>query len=163
MIEQQNVDATSRVVVFLDFDGVTHSEPCGDAACFSQLPLIESVLRGFASVEIVISSSWRDKFNLDDLRDFFAPDMAARVMDVTPSIKRPSSDWLPGNTPKHEREWEIESWMKANRDWNVPWIAIDDRPYWFRPDSPNLLLTDSKTGFTQQDQERLQAMIKARL
>ncbi len=150
-------------VLCLDFDGVTHPEPCQPENLFCHLARIEEVLREHPTVEIVISSSWRDHYALKELRDFFAPDMAARVVGMTPSIRRPSSHWLPGPAPEFEREWEIETWMKANRSWNTPWLAIDDRPYWFRPDSSNLLVTQAKTGFTVADQVTLRAMLKARL
>jgi hypothetical protein len=45
---------------------------------FTLLPLIEEVLRGFEACKIVISSSWREVHPLDELREFFAPDMRPR-------------------------------------------------------------------------------------
>jgi len=33
------------MILFLDFDGVTHPQPCGDENVFCCLHLIESVLR----------------------------------------------------------------------------------------------------------------------
>lgn len=156
-------ETNNTCVLCLDFDGVTHPEPCHPDRYFCYLGQIEAVLREHPTVEIVISSSWRDQYSLSELRDFFSPDLAVRVVGMTPSIKRPSSRWLPGNTPEFEREWEIETWMKENRSWGTPWLAIDDRPYWFRPESINLLLTQSKTGFTSDDQVTLRAMLKERL
>lgn len=156
-------EAKNSCVLCLDFDGVTHPEPCHPEQEFCYLKRIEEVLREYPSVDIVISSSWRNHYSLQELRDFFAPDLAGRVVGMTPSIKRPSSNWLPGHAPKFEREWEIETWMKENRSWDTPWLAVDDRPYWFRPDSSNLLVTQSKTGFTQDDQATLRAMLQERL
>ncbi len=159
-----NTDVTdqSSCVMFLDFDGVTHPEPCDDAQLFDSLSLIEEELIRFDGVHIVVSSSWREHYSLDQLRAHFCADLRPRVIGVTPSIKRPSSTWLPGHVSRHEREWEIESWMKENRSWGTPWLAIDDRAHWFTPESPNLLLTQSETGFTREDQATLRGMLQER-
>lgn len=149
-------------ILFLDFDGVTHPEPCGGELGFCCLALIEDVLLEFPSVQIVISSSWRDHFGLEQIREFFSAGMRTRVIGVTASIKRPSADWLPGHVPQYEREWECDGWMKKHCDWGTPWMAIDDRAHWFRPDCSDLLLTDSKTGFGMDDQETLRQMLRER-
>jgi hypothetical protein len=153
----------NSIVLFLDFDGVSHPEPCLKSQLFCFMTRIEDVLREHPMIEIVISSSWRDEFSLEQLRDFFASDMRARVVGITPSIKNPSSTWLPGQVPEFEREWEIETWMKANRSWDTPWLAIDDRHYWFRPNSANLLRTNALDGFTLDDQVTLRTMLLDRL
>jgi hypothetical protein len=151
------------VVLFLDFDGVTHPEPCYDESVFCRLSLIEEVLLELPPVEIVISSSWRDKFPLEDMRDFFVPALQPRVIGVTSSIKTPSADWLPGHVPQFERQWECETWMNANKDRGTPWVAIDDRSHWFEPDCRHLLLTDSRKGFQAEHQALLREMFQERL
>lgn len=78
--------------LFLDFDGVTHPDPCLAEGAFCQLPLIEDVLLEFPSVEIVISSSWRDHHSIEELREFFALEIRSRVIAVTNSIKHPGPD-----------------------------------------------------------------------
>lgn len=148
--------------LFLDFDGVTHPDPCLAERVFCQLPLIEDVLLEFASVEIVISSSWRDHHSIQELRELFSLEIKSRVIAVTPSITNPGPDWLPGFAPQFERQWECESWLKTNRPWNSPWIAIDDRPHWFAPNCSNLLVTFSNFGFCAEDQELLRRMLKER-
>lgn len=150
-------------VLFLDFDGVTHPEPCFQENVLCRLHLIEAVLLEFPSVDIVISSSWREHYPLEELREFFSPPLRPRVIGVTPSIKNPSSDWLPGHIPQFERQWEIETWMKANRPWGTPWLAIDDRAHWFMPDCPHLLLLDSLESFRTEHQAPLRAMLQERL
>jgi hypothetical protein len=146
----------------LDFDGVTHPEPCKVVNYFCHLPLIEVVLREYPAVDIVISSSWRDPelHYLDELRGFLSPDIGARVVGVTPSIKTPSSTWLPSTAIAHEREWKCQAWMKANRPWGTPWLAIDDRASWFGPDCSELLLTDKAFGFSPDDQATLRRMLQ---
>ena len=91
---QQNL-AFQSCVVFLDFDGVTHPEPCRSDALFCFLPRIEEVLREHPEVDIVISSSWRLEFSLEQLRGHFSADIASRVVGVTPSNKQPGVNWLP--------------------------------------------------------------------
>ena len=152
-----------HTVLFLDFDGVTHPEGRNRQDLpFSQLHLIEDVLREFPSLEIVISSSWRDTYTIEGLRDLFAEDIAPRLVGVTPSVNSPQGDWLPGIPPAHEREWEIEAWLKANRQLGNPWLAIDDRPQWFRPDCPHLLVTESSKGFQSHQADRLREMLQER-
>ena len=121
------------------------------------------MLREHPEVDIVISSSWRLEFSLEQLRGHFSADIASRVVGVTPSNKQPGVNWLPAGTGRHEREAECEAWMRENRDWGTPWLALDDRAHWFRPDCGDLLLTESKIGFQETDQNVLRAMLRERL
>ena len=105
------------MILFLDFDGVTHSEPYAPEAAFTQLPLIESVVRERVHVAIVVSSSWRESRSLDELRDFFAPDIQPRVVGVTPDL------WDPALAPAYVRERECLAWLAANRPAGTRWLA----------------------------------------
>ena len=53
--------------LFLDFDGVLHSMSGYRNEPFCRLPLLEEVLVN-ADVDIVISSSWRFQYSLDELK-----------------------------------------------------------------------------------------------
>jgi hypothetical protein len=150
-------------IVFLDFDGVTHPEPCYQEGVLCNVDKIAAVLNRYPQIEIVISSSWRMQYTLAELQDFLCEIPPSRIIGVTPSIQKPSADWLPGVVPEFERQWEIETWMKANRPWGTPWIALDDRAQWFAPNCPNLLLTDRTTGFADADALVLGQMIEERL
>jgi hypothetical protein len=160
--EQSGQDLDVATVLFLDFDGVTHPEPTSPANFFAKLPLIESVLREFPIVQIVISSSWRMDHSLTEMVAYFSQDIGALIVGQTDSIKKPGSNWLPGFVPTYEREWECEQWMKLNRPWGTPWIAIDDRDHWFSPGCKHLVATDVKIGFTDQDAIRLRELLKER-
>ena len=149
-------------ILMLDFDGVTHPDRCFDLNFFCRLPLIEDVLQEFPSVNIVISSSWRDHHSLDDMTEFFSPVIGARVVGTTPNAKTISSSWLPPQKNRFERQWECELWMEENRRRGDYWVAIDDRPYWFEPNCSNLLVTEPTTGFLPGDQETLRQMLKER-
>ncbi len=158
-----NTSRHGTPVLFLDFDGVTHPEPCHQEGVFCRVELIVEVLQRFPTVEIVISSSWRMQYTLSELQDFLVELPPHRIIDVTPSIKSPSLEWTQGVYSLSERQWEIETWMKANRPLGTPWIALDDRAFWFEEGCKNLLLTDKKTGFTKDDALILEAMIQERL
>ena len=154
---------TLNCILFLDFDGVTHPDPCREVEYFRQLPLIEDVLRDQWRVYIVISSSWRYNQTIDDLRERFLPDIRSRVIDVTPSVTRTDDEgWIPRHLLQHHREWECRKWLRQHRANDVPWIAIDDVAEWFTPLCPNLLVTMSDCGFQLEQADELRQLIDDR-
>ncbi|HXE48801.1 MAG TPA: HAD domain-containing protein [Ramlibacter sp.] len=155
-------------ILFLDFDGVTHPDPCEAGQQFRRLPLIEEVLREFEAWQIVISSSWRVVHRLDEMRGYFAADLRPRVIDVTPEYGGPAGLSAADPVMSAHRQWECEAWLRnklllPNPRADAAWVAIDDRDYWFRPGCGNLLLTDATTGFGPHDAVRLRAMLKQRM
>ena len=91
-------------LLFLDFDGTLHPEPCYRDGSLCRRPLFEAVIREAPDVEIVITSTWRDTRDLATLRGFFSNDIAARVIGVTPSWqdlpetrRRDQADVCPAN------------------------------------------------------------------
>ncbi len=151
-------------ILFLDFDGVLHPDPCSKRDFFCQLPLIEAVLRAHSGVEVVISSSWRYDDSLDKLRGYFSTDIRGLIICITPSVARTNDEgWIPPDLLQHHREWECRKWIRQNRSLNTPWLAIDDVPEWFVPDCPNLLVTQSASGFQPEQVATLSAMIQDRL
>jgi hypothetical protein len=144
----------SNAYIFMDFDGVTH--PWGEMEDFRCLPLIESVVREFEEVRIVISSDWRMLFSLQKLKLRFSEDIRERIAGVTPHM-----------LPKHGaelhglREREAMLWLaqhNADKD-AVPWCALDDAPgNWLT--RSRLVLTDFKRGFIEEDAERLRRMLQ---
>lgn len=125
-----------RIFLFLDFDGVLHPNCDRFDNPFSFLPnfckaMHQADPRG--SIEIVISSSWRNNESLEQLRGHFPPDIASRIIDVTPSLA--GSD-LP---TEGLREREILQWLDGVKD-NYAWIALDDRAKYFSEDCLNLFL-----------------------
>jgi hypothetical protein len=156
-IMQKNVH--KALILFLDFDGVVHTEPCArEEDFFTKLPLIAEVLKEY-EVEVVISSSWRTFYTLNEIKDQFLPEIAHLIVGATPDLKRPNSNWTPP-TSRAERQAEIEKWLKDNREWGQPWLAIDDCSSWFEPGCKNLICTDRSTGFTPENALQLHAMIK---
>lgn len=136
-------------VLFLDFDGVLHPEPSFSHETFSQLPLVEAVLRAFLSVDIVISSTWRMNTPEERILSYFSKDIVPRVIGFTPYMRSSSDDsWLP-----YHREGQCLSWLTSNRPAGTPWMALDDRDDWFSPGCPNLMKIDGGTGFMASDEE----------
>jgi hypothetical protein len=150
------------MILFLDFDGVSHPEPCRPDEEFSTLRLIEDVLQEFPGVEIVISSSWREHFLIEEIRAKFSADIGSRIVGFTPVVRKLTERWTPPCADA-VREAEVLIWMKANRPWGTPWLAIDDRPRWFTPECRNLLVTDRKWGFRFDQVDDLRRMISERL
>lgn len=141
-------------VLFLDFDGVLHSEPSLPKEAFSQLPVMEAVLREFPAVEIVISSSWRLDWTQETdavsfLRLHFSADIAPRVVGVTPDCSYLDRPELNAEIPL--RQYECMQWLKVNRPDVTPWLALDDRDDWFLPACPNLMAVDGYAGFMPSD------------
>ena len=150
-------------ILFLDFDGVTHPDPCDKERLFESLPLLESVLRSFPDVQVVLSTTWRQNYPIGELRDLFSNDIVARVIGGTPAISDYDRDWYPVALSERPRQREVEAWLHQNRTLAHPWVAIDDRPLWFNTECPNLLVTDRTIGFTESNADQLQQMILERL
>jgi hypothetical protein len=131
----------------LDFDGVLHPEPCYDVdRYFIFLPRLESVLREFSNVKIVISSTWRESHSLSELKKYFSPDIAELIIGVTPHWQDiPEIVEVIG----YQRHAEIEAWIRQSSAQWENWVAIDDKPYLFKPFLNNLLKTNSLTGFDE--------------
>jgi hypothetical protein len=147
------------MLLFLDFDGVLHPEPSFQSeTLFCHLPKLESILRDFPNVDVVISSSWRDTRTLTELQALFSPDIRMRIVGVTPDWRNhPGLFDVIGNYPRHI---EIEAWRRdSGRLWE-DWIAIDDRAYWFRPFLKNLVRCDPTTGLTGEIETELRQRLR---
>lgn len=145
------------MILFLDFDGVLHPEPCFDSTkffCF--LPRLEDVLHEFSNVKVVVSSTWRDSRSLHELRGFFSEAIRHRVIGTTPHW-RDCVELL--ETIGFQRQVEIEAWLRNSPEPWESWIAIDDKPYLFRPFLPNLIMTTSAIGFDETTEMRLRALL----
>ncbi len=144
------------MIIFLDFDGVLHPEPCTLDGEFCHLPRFETILRDFPSVRVVISSAWRHSQDLETLRSYFSSDIAERIIDVTPSWAQ-----LDGDAPGYERQAEVEAWIRKNAK---PWddfLALDDRPWLFSPFYPRLVKCVRATGLDDQSEHLLRERLIA--
>lgn len=147
------------MILFLDIDGVLHPEPSyREDHLFCHLPRLEKILRDFPSVEIVISSTWRETRTIEELRALFSEDIGKRIVGVTPFWQDlPELFDVVGN---YRRQVEVEGWLRqSNRIWES-WTALDDRRYWFRPFLKNLVWCDSAIGLDENVEVCLREALK---
>lgn len=137
--------------LFLDFDGVLH--PCGahqdSKQLFCCIPLFENFLRKHKHVEVVLSTSWRRRYELDENRARFSSDVAQRIIGSTPD--RADESEVPEMLWSYSREAECWLWVRQNRPPYTPWLAIDDESWRFTPFCEQLYLTNAETGLMPQD------------
>lgn len=128
-----------RRILFLDFDGVLHGNRHRE---FAKLGLFEHYLEKMPKLEIVISSSWREQYSLDELKALFNDSIREQIIGITPI--------LDCGFDHGGRQQEIETFLfeaDLHRQ-KAFWIALDDLPHLFMPDCPYLTLVDPESGFT---------------
>jgi hypothetical protein len=124
--------------LFLDFDGVLHAEFEGSPH-FCKLPKLVDALDGFSEVQIVVSSAWRLRRSIEELRLLLGPIIGKQVIGATPEL----SAWEHG---QYLRQKEIEFWLRANANpWDA-WVALDDMASKFMPFCKQLIACDPLTG-----------------
>lgn len=122
---------------------------------FCHRPPLEALLleSAFAGVSVVITSTWREAYSLQKLRELFCPELRPRIVDRTPQLDDLDSD--------HLRYREIRAWL--NRHPEVKhWCAMDDDVEGF-PEAhrARVVLTDPDTGLTAADLLRLRTLLGA--
>jgi len=135
--------ATVRVL-FLDIDGVLHparepgqlgpSDLYMVVGPFGWLPYLAKVLEPFPDVELVVHSTWRETFSLDELRDMLS-ELGTRSVDVAPA---------------GERHDAIQAWL---RDRAVASYRIldDDASAFPSPTPAQLIICDPRRGVSADD------------
>lgn len=113
--------------IFLDFDGVLHhffplkEESDERNQHFAFLKNFENTIRKLENdhdIKIVISSAWRHKHSLNELRSYFSKDIAKKIIDKTPSLEN-------GNRPGARLK-EVLLWLENNNLQDASWVGIDD-------------------------------------
>jgi hypothetical protein len=102
-------------LLFLGIDGVLHPgslriDAPGRFSCLSRL---ESVLREFSDVQIVITGSWCHRHSLEELRAIFSPDIGSQVISVVPGSGR------------RQRQRRIGAYLELHALKEVAWMAVD--------------------------------------
>lgn len=141
------------MILFLDFDGVLHPDgfkyPMKDFRYFHLLPRLESLLRLHPHVRVVISSLWRLRMELPQLREIFSPDIRDRVIDITPlPLRFDDAVYI-----LDFRGREIVRWLEANGGIDQPWVALDDAPFLHHLD--HLVPCRSLVGFNDEAEREL--------
>lgn len=118
------------IYIFLDIDGVLHSESGDPSEKLSRAPILARVLDRFdplgSKIAIVISSTWRLDMELARIARELGQSLGRRVCGATPDL-----DLL-------DRQRECEAWM-ADHAPGGKWLAIDDRASWFSEGFDGLL------------------------
>src|ERR1017187_8660401 len=134
------------MILFLDFDGVTHPNIIGTQlfCCTGQ---IWKILRACPEVHVVFSTSWRESHRPEELLDFATfgggEDLSHRFIGQTPRIHSHSDYDLRGL--------ECQRWLEENGHSDTPWLALDDMPEIFPSGCPTLYRVYGSTGLTDAD------------
>lgn len=134
--------------IYLDIDGVLHRLPVSHE--LEYLPAFEQILRSHPDVQVVISSSWRKDFSLEQLRELFSTDVRHQVVDVTPTLSL------------SKRHKEIRQHLLAT-SYRGAYVVLDDSSAEFPANWPRLLLCDPERGFDDERQDALLAQLKGRV
>lgn len=133
--------------IFLDFDGVLRRKQSPlyrlEEDC---LRSFENAVRSLPDAQIAIASSWREAFSLGDMRKLFSPDIADRIVGITPIESHRDND---------NRYREVLSFLKRSVHSGNYWIAIDDEAFHYPHGSHNLVLVDGSRGFDADAAERM--------
>ena len=149
-----------RLIVFLDFDGVLHPDPCRDDQLFENAPRLARALEEFPETSVVLSTSWRTFMNLEQLVVPLDAELSRRVIGVTPRFADFSA---PRSLVPYRRQAECVQWLSENGMDDAPWIALDDRASWFEPYCENLVACDGIIGFDDSAAGRLRTgLLRAR-
>ncbi len=140
------------MIVFLDFDGVLHPDPCFDARrMFERVPLLAAVLARFPEAGIVLSTQWRSEHDAEQLAEQLGT-LAPRVLGATPHF---SSFGAPPSLVPYPRQAECMQWLAATGAAQREWVALDDRDYLFAPDCDRLIACDPARGLDESSAGRL--------
>jgi hypothetical protein len=137
-------------VVFIDFDGVTHplrertpnslNDQLMGRAWLTPFNVgqVNRLLRELDAVG-VISSAWRLMFPWDTFQCYFDQ----RLVGQTPMTTRVHV----------QRDTECRLFLEQQGWGDVPWVAIDDKPTLYAPETP-LITTNYRTGLRDLDVDK---------
>lgn len=138
-------------IVFVDFDGVLHPEsPCYAHRLFERADALGEVLRDHQAWA-VLSTSWRLNHDMRQLQRQMGTQLGERVVGVNPQIDDLDRRALPDKLQGFPRHMECVAYLRAQDAHLDHWVALDDRPYWFYPFCPQLLVCNPKTGLTDEN------------
>lgn len=145
---------TASMLLMLDIDGCCHPVASDVDRLFCRRGEIWRLLAALPELEIVISSSWRDAYPVEDLQDMLChgggEHLAHRILGTTPCVATAG-----GPPPEADgiRELECLAWLAGHGLLGGvrPWLAVDDTPGFFLPGCRNLHVVDGAVGLTSTD------------
>jgi hypothetical protein len=143
--------------IFLEIDGVLNTEEhlkrqMNEKGRYTRMdwcPIacnnISRLCKKFGS-RIVITSSWKHEFNLEELKQIFESNGISKewVAGITPSIATVSEDG------GYSRGYEIQQWLEENTD-DAPYLIIDDHSDVLESQSIRLIRVNKDDGFANPD------------
>lgn len=133
------------MILFLDFDGVTHKKGADIDRYFECMPHIWSLLRRRDDIRVVLSTSWRENYDFADMIEMCTfgggEDLESRFVGTTPVIRF------------NRRDLECKAWIDSRARFDY-WIAVDDDPSLFSTHE-HLYQIDPHYGFSESDAETL--------
>jgi len=124
--------------LFLDFDGVLHPSMCDSKKFLTNAPFLAALINEYPC-QIVISSSWRFQYTLDEIKKMLPKAISNQVIDKT-------GDAFAG---AYQRYNEIKFYLQVHGKSLADWKALDDTQNEFPPDCKNLILCSHITGLGQ--------------
>jgi hypothetical protein len=153
-------------VIFLDFDGVLNSEasfryetrlrkagkakgPVNETLCNVCTSNLQVILDRFPEVKIVISSTWRELFELEWLKEHLKKYRVDgdRVIDKTPSLYQPSTNPYSVAQERTPRGNEIKDWLDRHPE-VTGYVILDDNSDMLPDQRQHFVQTDWLTGMT---------------
>ncbi len=141
------------MILFLDFDGVLHPDPCfHERRLFERAPRLAAVLKEFPEVVIVLSTAWRSQRSLPELTAQLPASLKERVIGTTPEYSQITA---PPHLRPYRRHAECLDWLQSKGESTAQWVALDDRPSLFAPLCEQLIVCNSTLGFNAATANRL--------
>lgn len=129
-----------RALIFLDFDGVMHRLGAPAAEHFCKAQMLADALEDMPTVRIVVSSSWRGKCTIAELRHLLGP-LGWRV------IGRTARGRMTAAFEVTARETLCRYWVELHSP-GATWVALDDQAHLFRFGCTELIATNGHLGLT---------------
>ncbi len=141
------------MIIFLDFDGVLHG--IGQPP-FAQLPRLEGILRDHPQFKVVLTTSWREAYRFEKLRELFSADIQDRVIGQTPIINDP---YTLADYRMHHRYKEVTLYFERAQIVGCPWVALEDDRRNFPEDLTNVVWCSDTTGLDDESEARLRRIL----
>ena len=146
--------------LFLDFDGVLHPDRYSlsnydpdrvfrSNEVFSQAPVLAGLITEFPC-QIIISSSWRFTYNLEEMKEKLPKAIAKNVIGMT-------GDAYIGPYPRYN---EIQEYLISRNKSLYGWRALDDSKMEFPNGCTDLILCDPNTGIASKQIQELKKWLQ---
>lgn len=141
-------------IVFLDFDGVLHSNLCPPSAWFSRVGFLEEAFAGVADARIVVASSWRFQHSFTALSRRFPASLRRMLVGTTGDA----------HVGAHARFQEIQQWLRRQAPGigDGAWRAVDDSAFEFPVGCRQLIHCDGAVGITEREVAVLRKWLRGR-